>query len=93
MTNYTVKELEEKIMDGFPVTPAEFAEALRVAEAADRIAELTKKGEQARAEAFVRELEALKQQAKSASRNTGSDGLALAYKISEMERKLNDTNK
>jgi regulator of protease activity HflC (stomatin/prohibitin superfamily) len=90
----TVKELEEKIMDGFPVTPSEFAEAMRNEEAAARIAELTKKGEKARAEAFVRELEALKQQAKSASRNIGSDGLALAYKILAMEKKLNEqTNK
>ncbi len=41
MTDYTVKELEEKIMNGETVSPSEFADAMRNAAASDRIAQLT----------------------------------------------------
>jgi hypothetical protein len=92
MTDYTVRELEEKIMNGETVSPSEFAEAMRNAEAADRIAELTKKGEQAMAENYLHELETLKQQANSANLNAGNR-ITIGCKISELEKKINDTNK
>ncbi len=41
MTNHTVEELEQKIMDGGSVSAAELADATRLADATKRIAQLT----------------------------------------------------
>jgi hypothetical protein len=85
MTDYTVKELEEKILNGEPVTPSEFADAMRNADAASRIAELTTHRELETAKAQLAEIEALKEQASKAI--TPRERLTLGYQINDLEKK------
>ncbi len=91
MSDYTVKELEQKIMSGETVSPSEFADAMRNADAASRIAELTKQRELETAKTHLVELAVLKEQA---GRDiTPVERMKLGYKISDMEKKNADTNK
>jgi hypothetical protein len=90
MTDYTVKELEEKIMNGETVSASEFSDAMRNADAASRIAQLTTERELETAKTQLAELEALKEQARKDI--TPVERMRLGYKISEMEKKY-DTNK
>ncbi len=91
MTDYTMQQLEEKIMNGETVSPSEFADAMRNADAEKRIAELTTQRELETAKTQLAELEALKEQA--GKDITPLERMGLGYKISDMEKKLNDKNK
>ncbi len=91
MTNYTVKELEERILSGETVSPSELADAMRNADAASRIAQLTTERELETAKADRAELEALKEQARKDI--TPVERMRLGYKISDMEKNFNDKNK
>jgi hypothetical protein len=86
MTDYTVKELEQKIMNGETVSPSEFADAMRNADAASRIAQLTTQRELETAKTQLAELEALREQA--GKDITPVERMGLGYKISDMEKKL-----
>jgi hypothetical protein len=91
MTDYTVEQLEEKIMNGETVSTVEFADAMRNADAASRIAQLTTERELETAKTHLAELETLKEQA---GRDiTPVERMRLGYKISDMEKKNADTNK
>ncbi len=90
MENYTVKELEEKIMSGESVSPSELADAMRNADAADRIAELTTQRTVRNAQADAAHLAELKKQFSNAV--TPTETLSLAYQINDLEKKY-DTNK
>jgi cell division septum initiation protein DivIVA len=84
MTDYTVKELEQKIMNGETVSPSELADAMRNADAVDRIAELTTQRTVRNAQADAAKLAELKEQA-------GKDiipleRMRLGYEISDMEK-------
>jgi hypothetical protein len=83
MTDYTVKELEEKIMNGESVSPSEFAGAMR--DAAKRIAQLTTERELETAKTQLAELEALKEQA--IKDITPFERMRLGFEISDMEKK------
>jgi hypothetical protein len=86
MTDYTMQQLEEKIMNGETVSPSEFADAMRNADAEKRIAELTTQRELETAKTQLAELEALKEQA--GKDITPFERMGLGYKISDMEKKL-----
>jgi cell division septum initiation protein DivIVA len=91
MTDYTVKELEEKIMNGETVSSSEMANAMRNADAAQRIAELNEERIVRTAQADVAKLAALKKQFSNAVSPT--EQMSLGYEINDLEKKINDTNK
>jgi hypothetical protein len=91
MTNYTVKELEERILSGESVSAAEFADAMRNADAASRIAELNEERIVRNAQSDVAKLAALKKQFSNAVSPT--EQMSIAYEINELEKKINDANK
>jgi hypothetical protein len=84
MTDYTVKELEERILSGENVSAAEFADAMRNADAASRIAQLTTERELETAKTQLAELAVLKEQA--GKDITPFERMRLGYKISDMEK-------
>ncbi len=86
MSDYTMQQLEEKILNGETVTPSEFADAMRNADAEKRIAQLTTERELETAKTQLAELEALKEQA--GKDITPLERMGLGYKISDMEKKL-----
>jgi hypothetical protein len=90
MTNYTVRELEERILSGENVSQSEFADAMRNAGAADRIAELTTQRIVRNAQADTAKLAALKKQFGNALSPT--EQMAIGYEINELEKKY-DANK
>jgi hypothetical protein len=81
-----MQQLEEKILNGETVTPSEFADAMRNADAEKRIAQLTTERELETAKTQLAELEALKEQA--GKDITPLERMGLGYKISDMEKKL-----
>jgi hypothetical protein len=86
MTNYTVAELEQKIMDGGSVSAAELADATRLADAAKRIAQLTAERTKRTAQSDIEQLGAL-------NRRVASDNLTpqqrtvAALEILDLEQK------
>jgi hypothetical protein len=84
MENYTVKELEEKILNGETVSMAEFADAMRNADAADRIAELTAQRTVRNAQADAAHLAVLKEQAEKDI--IPLERMRLGYEILDLEK-------
>jgi hypothetical protein len=87
----SVEELEQRILNGETVTPLELAQAQQTSDAAKRIAQLTTERELESAKTQLAELEALREQA--GKDITPVERMGLGYKISDMEKKLNDKNK
>jgi hypothetical protein len=92
MTDYTVKELEQKIMDGGNVSTSEMADAMRNAEASDRINQLHQQRIVNNAQALGEQLRELKKQAERGDL-TPFELLSIGNAINELEEKINDTNK
>jgi hypothetical protein len=90
MTNHTVEELEQKIMDGGSVSAAELADATRLADATKRINQLTAERTKRTAQSDVEQLGALNRRVAS-DNLPPSERISLALKISEVE-KNNDTD-
>lgn len=88
MTN-TIKELEQRILNGENVTPAEFAQAHANREADQRFAELKKQRDAETTEADLNRFITLQRQADAELNPTKA--LSLAYEIGALEKKL--TNK
>jgi hypothetical protein len=87
MTNYTVKELEQKIMDGGSVSATELADATRLADATKRINDLTAERTIRTAQSDVAQLAELKAEA---NRDLlPRERISVALKISEMEKNIN----
>jgi hypothetical protein len=80
-----VEELEQRILNGETVTPLELAQAHLTADAAKRIAELTKQREVETANTHLVELAALKERA-HALNISATERMSLGYQISDMEK-------
>jgi hypothetical protein len=92
MENYTVEELEQKIMSGGNVSTAEMADAMRNAAASDRINQLHQQRIVNNAQALGEQLRELKKQAARGDL-TPFELLSIGNAINELEEKINDTNK
>jgi hypothetical protein len=87
MTNHTVEELEQKIMDGGSVSAAELADATRLADATKRISQLTAERTARTAQSDIEQLGELKAEA---NRDLlPRERISVALKISEMEKNIN----
>jgi hypothetical protein len=74
MENYTVEELEQKIMDGGNVSTSEMADAMRNSDAEKRIAQLTAERTARNAQSDIEQLAAL-------NRRVASDNLPPTERI------------
>jgi methionyl-tRNA formyltransferase len=92
MTDYTIQELEQKIMDGGNVSTSEMADAMRNAEASDRILGLQQRRINSNSQALVEQLRELKKQAARGDL-TPFELLSIGNAINELEEKINATNK
>jgi hypothetical protein len=92
MTDYTVKELEQKIMDGGNVSTSEMADAMRNAEASKRILELQHQRINHNSKALVEQLRELRKQAARGDISP-FELLSIGNAINELEEKINATNK
>jgi cell division septum initiation protein DivIVA len=88
MKNQTeIERLEQKIMDGGNVSPAELADATRNSDAEKRIAQLTAERTIRTAQSDVAQLAELKAEA---NRDLlPRERISVALKISEMEKNIN----
>jgi hypothetical protein len=92
MTNYTIQELEQKIMDGGNVSPGEMADATRLADATNRINQLKTERTIRTVQADIQQLAELKAEARKDI--TPFELLSLGNKIDALEVKIkNDSNK
>lgn len=91
MENYTVAELEQKIMDGGNVSTPEMADAMRNSDAEKRIAQLTAQRIVNNSQALNEQLRELKKQAQRGD-ITPFELLSIGNAINELEEKLNDAN-
>ncbi len=83
----SVKELEQKIMDGGSVSAAELADAMRNSDAEKRIAQLTAERTIRNAQSDLEQLAELKAEA---NRDLlPRERISVALKISEMEKNIN----
>ncbi len=83
----SVKELEQKIMDGGSVSAAELADATRLADATKRISQLTAERTIRNAQSDLEQLAELKAEA---NRDLlPRERISVALKISEMEKNIN----
>ncbi len=92
MTDYTVKELEQKIMDGGNVSTSEMADAMRNAAASDRILELQQQRINRNSQSLVEQLRELRKQSERGDLSP-FELLSIGNAINELEEKINDTNK
>ncbi len=88
----SVKELEERILSGGNVSTDEMADAMRNAEASDRILELRHQRINHNSKALVEQLRELRKQADRGD-ITPFELLSIGNAINELEEKINDTNK
>jgi hypothetical protein len=92
MTNQTIAELEAKIMSGGNVSAAELADAMRLADATNRINQLKAERTVRTAQSDIQQLAELK--AEAGSDLTPFERLAIGNKIDSLEKKiLQETNK
>jgi hypothetical protein len=86
MTNQTVEELEQKIMDGGSVSAAELADATRLADATKRIAQLTAERTKRTAQSDIEQLAALNRRAAS-DNLPPTERIITALEILNLEKK------